>query len=207
MLYKVLTGRSPFKRATPRETLHAVVHDGLVPVQKLASEAPPELAAIAEKCLRKQSAERYQSAREVAAEIEAFMTGGRVRAYRYSRWELVRRFYAEHRTTVIAAVLLLFVVIGALVAVSFALTAETRAREVAQQAREREYQEHLSANFHLAQAFTEKAERMAQEQTYLSATLFAAAALLNNPANPRSPFFSSAFAHARPESRESRVIT
>ncbi len=198
VLYEILTGRPPFKGQTPVQTLDAVVNKPHLPVRTAVPEAPRELTAIAEKCLQKEKADRYQSAHELATEIEAFMTGGRVHAYHYSSLELVRRFYAQNRAAVVAAGLLLAVIVAALISVSVALKSET-------QARAREYQERLTANFHLAQAFAEKADRMSEDQRFLSTALFASASLLHNPAHPLSPFFDPGFAAQVPASEQSRV--
>ena len=61
ILYEMLTGRHPWPRPSPVETLHAILHDD-PPAIHAASLMDAELAAIVQKLLRKSPAERYQVA-------------------------------------------------------------------------------------------------------------------------------------------------
>ncbi|HET9158916.1 MAG TPA: serine/threonine-protein kinase, partial [Myxococcaceae bacterium] len=97
ILYQVLTGRPPFEGATSDQIVENVKTGGFHPVRALAPDAPPELAAIAERALQPRPADRYRDAEELAKELSAYLSGGRVRAYRYGAWELVRKFAAGHR--------------------------------------------------------------------------------------------------------------
>src|SRR5262249_47182068 len=97
MLYEVLTGRSPFEGSTAEQVMANVRAGTFPPVQTLVPEAPPELAAIAERALRAAPDERYPNGGALAGELSAFLGGGRVGAYRYGAWELLRRFAASHR--------------------------------------------------------------------------------------------------------------
>ncbi|NMB76275.1 MAG: protein kinase [Myxococcales bacterium] len=198
MLYEILTGRKPFEGANARETLKKIVGEELVPVRARCREAPAELAAIAEKALQKDPARRYPDAASMAEDVKAFMTGGRVRAHAYSSWDLLRRFIARNRAAVAAASVALLAVIAALVFVFFAYRDESRARE-------REHLERLRAHYHLAQAFTQQASRLADEKKLLSARVFAAAALRENPANPKGRVFDARFEESVPDSNRTAV--
>ncbi|MGC4113552.1 MAG: serine/threonine-protein kinase [Myxococcales bacterium] len=90
VLYELLTGKPPFGGRHGVEALLKVQRYGegkeeLTPVRKLEPDAPPELAAVAEKALFPQVHGRYRTARELLEEINAFMEGRRVAAYNYSR--------------------------------------------------------------------------------------------------------------------------
>ena len=61
ILYEMLTGRHPWPRPSPIDTLHAILHDD-PPAIHAASLMHAELAAIVQKLLRKSPAERYQVA-------------------------------------------------------------------------------------------------------------------------------------------------
>jgi non-specific serine/threonine protein kinase len=61
ILYEMLTGRHPWPRPSPVDTLHAILHDD-PPAIHAASLMHAELAAIVRKLLRKSPAERYQVA-------------------------------------------------------------------------------------------------------------------------------------------------
>jgi serine/threonine protein kinase len=63
VLYAVMTGRPPFTRANPVETMHAILNDDVPPL------ADAELARIARRCLAKDPEERYQSMRDVALDL------------------------------------------------------------------------------------------------------------------------------------------
>ena len=70
------------------------------PVRSLEPEAPPELAAICEKALRADPEKRYQTARELAEDVQRFLAGAVVGAYAYSPWQNLQRLYRRHRTAV-----------------------------------------------------------------------------------------------------------
>ena len=61
IFYEMLTGRHPWPRPSPVDTLHAILHDD-PPAIHAASLMHAELAAIVQKLLRKSPAERYQLA-------------------------------------------------------------------------------------------------------------------------------------------------
>ena len=61
MLYEMLTGRHPWPRPSPVDTLHAILHDD-PPAIHAASLMHAELVAIVQKLLRKSPADRYQMA-------------------------------------------------------------------------------------------------------------------------------------------------
>ena len=50
-----------------------------------------------------------------------------------------------------------------------------------------ERNERLKASYHLAQAYAREAERLLEKRMFLSGRIYAAAALIHNPANPKSP--------------------
>ena len=59
ILYELLTGRPPFKAATPLDTLLQVIGDDAVPVRQLQPKCPADLETICHKCLQKEPARRY----------------------------------------------------------------------------------------------------------------------------------------------------
>jgi hypothetical protein len=103
ILYELLTGRPPFVGSTSEHVLENARVGMVYPVATLEPEAPPELAAIAERALRPLPADRYSEAGDLAMELSAYFTGGRVRAYQYGTWELLRRFASTHRALLVGA--------------------------------------------------------------------------------------------------------
>ncbi len=97
VLYQVLTGRPPFEGRNAFEVLGKVMRGAPRPVAALAPGAPPELAAVCAKALARDREARYPGAGELAREVEAYLTGGRVQAHDYGLGELLARFARRHR--------------------------------------------------------------------------------------------------------------
>jgi len=135
VLHAILTGRPPFTGKDAREVLKAVREGEREPLSRLCPQASPDLVAIADKALQHDRSRRYQSAKEVAEEVEAFLTGGRVKSYEYQTWELFRRFAARHRVPLLVSALALvaLVVLGV-----FAYLGVVAERNRAQQAEREE---------------------------------------------------------------------
>jgi tRNA A-37 threonylcarbamoyl transferase component Bud32 len=72
VLYELLTGRPPIRGSTNIDTLRRVLTDEPIPPSKLNSAAPAGLDAIVKKCLAKSTTSRYQTARDMAEELEPF---------------------------------------------------------------------------------------------------------------------------------------
>jgi serine/threonine-protein kinase len=92
ILYQLLTGRPPFRAATVAETLAQVLEHDPVPPRSLRPAIPRGLEFICLKCLEKAPARRYQSALDLAADLERFLHGDEVHggqlslAHRLGRW-------------------------------------------------------------------------------------------------------------------------
>jgi len=115
----VLTGRPPFEGATSDHILESVKAGEFHPPRMLTPDAPPELAAIAERALQPQPSERYRDARELARDLRAYLTGGRVRAYRYGALELVKKVADGHRALMVALAIALASFLGSAIIVEF----------------------------------------------------------------------------------------
>ena len=73
ILYEALTGRPPFRAATPLETLEQVRFQEPVSVRQLQPTVPKDLDTICQKCLQKEPAKRYASAAALAEDLEHFL--------------------------------------------------------------------------------------------------------------------------------------
>jgi serine/threonine protein kinase len=80
VLYECLTGRPPFRAATPLDTVLQVVSEEPVPPTQLNRRVPRDLETITLKCLQKEMGKRYGSADALADELQAggldVLTGG-----------------------------------------------------------------------------------------------------------------------------------
>lgn len=71
VLHELLVGRSLRAQMTVREIARATVEEDAAPVRRQRPEIPETFAAIVDRCLRRSPEERYASAAELRAELEA----------------------------------------------------------------------------------------------------------------------------------------
>lgn len=92
VLYELLTGFAPFPDKSPAKALGQLLAAPPRPVHDLVPEAPEELAAICDHAMARTQNDRYQSARELSADIDRFLTGRLVGVYSYKPMDLLRHF-------------------------------------------------------------------------------------------------------------------
>jgi eukaryotic-like serine/threonine-protein kinase len=74
LAYEMLAGRTPFAAPTPQAMLAAHITQAPEPVARLRPAVPAGLNAILMRCLEKRPADRWQSAAELLAQLEAAAT-------------------------------------------------------------------------------------------------------------------------------------
>ena len=74
-LYEMLTGRRAFRRETAAETMTAILKEDPPELAAVDPKIPPGLARIVQHCLEKRPEERFQSARDLAFDLEATAAG------------------------------------------------------------------------------------------------------------------------------------
>ena len=92
MLYEMLSGRPPFREATPLDTLVQVIEGEPTLLRQLVATIPRALERICFKCLEKDPARRYASAAELAADLMRYLQGEPVEAHHGGPWQAVERW-------------------------------------------------------------------------------------------------------------------
>jgi len=77
LLYEMLAGSGPFRRASPLESLHAILNDEPPPL----AGVPASLERIVRHCLEKDPARRFQSAGELRDALDQASQGGSVASF------------------------------------------------------------------------------------------------------------------------------
>ena len=93
VLYEMLTGARPFRGDDAVSLAHAILHEDVPRPTRVRPRLPPAVAAVVMMLLRKDRDQRYASAGEVAADLDAVRRGARpVAARRVSRhaWTWLR---------------------------------------------------------------------------------------------------------------------
>jgi serine/threonine protein kinase/WD40 repeat protein len=159
MLYELLTGRPPFQGVDNAQVIEAVLSGEFPPVRVVCPEAPAELAAIAERALRRNPAERYPDAAAFASELLAYRAGARVEAYSYGSLELVRKFVQRNPALSVAIAASVLILIGAALVVALQLR---------------------QARVNLASALVERARRAEDVSDWARAAVYYAASRVQN---------------------------
>jgi predicted ATPase/serine/threonine protein kinase len=71
VMYEMLTGKRPFRRASVAETLAATIHESAEPISSLNPEVPPPFCWVVERCLNKDPEKRYFSTLDLARDLVA----------------------------------------------------------------------------------------------------------------------------------------
>lgn len=75
LAYELLTGKVPFKEASPQQTMAAQLTRDPVPVETTRGDVPPALAALIKRLLAKDPADRPESAAAVVEALDGIATG------------------------------------------------------------------------------------------------------------------------------------
>jgi WD40 repeat protein len=118
VLYCLLTGRPPFQAASALDTLKQVLEQDPPTPKSLNAVIPLDLETIALKCLQKEPHRRYDSARELAADLNRFLAGEPILARPVGRLEKGAKWTRRHK-----AVAALLATLATVLTVGFAVMA------------------------------------------------------------------------------------
>ena len=71
VLYEMVTGRLPFKGGSEASVVHSVLYENPQPMGELRTGVPEELEQIVVKALSKRPGQRYQTAQDMAADVQS----------------------------------------------------------------------------------------------------------------------------------------
>ncbi|MGB7347772.1 MAG: serine/threonine-protein kinase [Pirellulaceae bacterium] len=95
ILFACVAGRPPLMGDTVMQTLLQVVHEPAPLLRSVRRDTPVDLETIVAKCLEKNPLKRYQSAEELARELDRFLTGrpiaARPRSKMMKTWHWIER--------------------------------------------------------------------------------------------------------------------
>ncbi len=116
-LYHLLSRKPPHHAPTADAMMKAAVNAPPTPIGELVAGVPPELSTIIDKALTHDPDDRYQNARELAEDLNRFVTGQLVASHHYTPREKLERFVRKHKVPVIAVTAaLLALIVGGVIA-------------------------------------------------------------------------------------------
>ncbi len=129
ILYQILTGEPPFVARKYEDLVQQICEQAPTPPREEDTTIAAPLSAICLKAIEKKPADRYQSAADLAEDINRYLADEKVLAYQESTIELARRWMRRHRTLVTSAAATMVVAIIGLTTTAILLNS-ARNREV-----------------------------------------------------------------------------
>ena len=115
ILFKLLTNELPF-RGQGRMLLVQILEEQPPAPRKLNADVPYDLETITLKCLEKESANRYQTARELSDDLKCYLSGVPIKARPVGRLEHAWRWCKRHRDVASLSAALVLLLLSAAIA-------------------------------------------------------------------------------------------
>jgi tetratricopeptide (TPR) repeat protein len=103
ILYEMLTGRPPFKGVSAMDTVKQVIEVEPVAPSRVQYRVPQDLETICLKCLQKEVRKRYATAKDMADDLNRYLTGEPIKARRTPPIERAIKWVKRHPTVTVAA--------------------------------------------------------------------------------------------------------
>src|SRR5262249_35427084 len=114
VLYDMLTGRPPFKGTSAIETVKQVIEAEPVSPSRIQFRVPRDLETICLKCLQKEPRKRYATARELAEDLNRYLSGEPMRARRTPPIERAYKWTKRHPALTTGLAFAVLLVIGSI---------------------------------------------------------------------------------------------
>ncbi|MBP3954739.1 serine/threonine protein kinase [Gemmata sp. G18] len=169
-LYELLTLRPPFEGRDRHELLRQIADEAPAPLRSINSAVPTGLETIVLKALRKEPADRYATAQELADDLQRFIERRPILARPPSSAERFRMWARRHPSTFfVCAAVLLLVTAGSLVSAALVSAERDRTRAEHHRAeesyqRERQRAEEAEARLVLARRAVDELFRASEEE-------------------------------------------
>ncbi|MCA8912788.1 MAG: serine/threonine protein kinase, partial [Planctomycetes bacterium] len=75
VLFEIVSGEPPYQGKTAKQVLSSVLSEQPRLIREISPDAPPELAALVQRALARNPAERFKSARQLAEQVQAYRDG------------------------------------------------------------------------------------------------------------------------------------
>jgi tetratricopeptide (TPR) repeat protein len=167
ILYECLTGRPPFRAATPLDTVIQVLSEEPVPPSRMNAGVPRDLETIVLKCLDKEPQRRYGTAHALALDLRRFLDGEPVQARPVMGWERTWKWVKRHPA--LAAVYTLIPLVTVLGLVGGSMAWLWQDAEAARQEAKEALQGELQAR--AAESLAKQAERQAETERAVGVAL------------------------------------
>jgi serine/threonine protein kinase/Tfp pilus assembly protein PilF len=102
ILFELLTGRTPFVGENAFAVMKQSAQERAPKVRSLAPRLDRDLEIICDRCLEREPADRYQSAAELADDLESWLDDQPIRARAPGPWQQTRRWIRRNRPLAVA---------------------------------------------------------------------------------------------------------
>jgi WD40 repeat protein len=155
VLYELLSAHPPYSGKTSKEILAKVVAEAPEDLSRVSTRIPSELIAVCKKAMARAPQDRYQSAKELAEEVQQFQSGGLVGAHTYRISDLARWVMRRYKPVIVTGA----VATAALLALGVYAYASNRAAKIVEHELRVESEERLyNVSISLAQRHVDEAK-------------------------------------------------